>query len=196
MRARMKYAARRLLHLVPVLAGLSLLSFALLYLSPGDPAQKKLTAQGIAVSQEVLEQAREEMGLHDPFWQQFLRWLGSALRGDLGASYKDGLPVAGKLLSACRNTLLLAACAMAVSVLIALPLGVGSAVKRGHLPARFLDLLSFAGNSVPNFLVAALLMYFLCVRLRWFPILAKGSVRGLSLPVLSLAVPLTASLTR
>lgn len=196
MSGRVKYTAARLLQLVPILLGLSLLAFALLCLSPGDPAQKRLTSQGIAVSREVLEQTREEMGLNQPFWRQFLQWLGNTLRGDLGTSYKDGLPVAGKLLAACGNTIVLAACSLALSLLLALPLGVLAAVKRRGLADRLIGLTSFIGSSIPNFLLAAGLMYLLCVKLRWFPVLAKGSIRGLALPVLSLSIPLAASLTR
>ena len=85
---------RRLVHLAVILLGVSFLTFLLMYISPGDPAQKKLTAQGIAVSPEVLEAARREMGLDRPFLVQYGSWLANALRGDLGASYRDGLPVA------------------------------------------------------------------------------------------------------
>lgn len=79
---------RRLVHLAVILLGVSFLTFLLMYISPGDPAQKKLTAQGIAVSPEVLEAARREMGLDRPFLVQYGSWLANALRGDLGASYR------------------------------------------------------------------------------------------------------------
>ena len=95
-----KTIGRRLVHLVVILLGVSFLAFLLMYISPGDPAQKKLTAQGVAVSQQVLDAARQEMGLDRPFLVQYGDWLLSALRGDLGSSYKDGLPVSGKLAAA------------------------------------------------------------------------------------------------
>ena len=88
---------KRLAHLAVVILGVSFLTFLLMYIAPGDPAQKKLTAQGVAVSQEVLEATRQEMGLDRPFLARYGDWLWSALRGDLGVSYKDGLPVSGKL---------------------------------------------------------------------------------------------------
>ena len=92
-----KYIGRRLLHLVGILIALSFLTFLLMYLAPGDAATKKLNAQGIAVSQEVLEAARKEMGLDRPFLVQYADWALKVLRGDLGSSYKDGMSVAGKL---------------------------------------------------------------------------------------------------
>ena len=92
-----KYIAKRMLHLVGILIALSFLTFLLMYLAPGDAATKKLNAQGIAVSQEVLEQTRKAMGLDRPFLVQYGDWAVHVLRGDLGNSYKDGQSVAGKL---------------------------------------------------------------------------------------------------
>ena len=92
-----KYIGKRMLHLVGILIALSFLTFLLMYLAPGDAATKKLNAQGIAVSQEVLEQTRKAMGLDRPFLVQYGDWAVHVLRGDLGNSYKDGQSVAGKL---------------------------------------------------------------------------------------------------
>ena len=102
-----KQILKRLLHLAVIIIGLSFLTYLLMYISPGDPALKKLNAQGITVSEETLEAAREEMGLNEPFLARYAQWLGNALTGDLGTSYKDGMPVAGKLTHALRYTCLL-----------------------------------------------------------------------------------------
>lgn len=191
-----KKSVRKLFRLFPVLLGLSILAFALMYLSPGDPAQKRLTAQGVAVTREVLETTREEMGLNDPFWIQYFRWLGGVIRGDLGKSFRDGFNVSEKLLSAGGKTLVLTGVSLGLSLLLAIPLGVLSAVKKGKLWDRLLSVFSFLGNSIPNFLLAALLLYVFCVRLKWLPVLAKDTFQGLLLPVLSLTLPQTAALTR
>lgn len=190
-----KYILQRILQLIPVLLGLTILSFALLYLSPGDPAQKKLMAGGVAVSQEVLEETREEMGLNEPFWKQYQVWAAGVLRGDLGVSYKDGMPVAEKLGNALKNTLLLSGCTLLLAVMTAIPLGVYGAVRRNSFSDHLIRFVSFVGNSVPNFLVSVMLMYFFCIRLKWFPVIAKNSIEGLVLPVLSLTIPLACRLT-
>ena len=187
---------RRLVHLAVILLGVSFLTFLLMYISPGDPAQKKLTAQGIAVSPEVLEAARREMGLDRPFLVQYGSWLANALRGDLGASYRDGLPVAGKLAGAMGNTLMLALVSLTAALLVSLPLAVWTAVHRDGIADRLVRLFSFVGNSLPNFLLSVLLMYLFCIRLRLLPVIADGSDRGLLLPCLTLAVPLCSHFTR
>ena len=131
-----KQILKRLLHLAVIIIGLSFLTYLLMYISPGDPALKKLNAQGISVSEETLEAAREEMGLNEPFLVRYAQWLGDALTGDLGTSYKDGLPVADKLVHALRYTLILSAGSLAVSLIVALPLSVISAVKKDRQRRR------------------------------------------------------------
>lgn len=187
---------KRLAHLAVVILGVSFLTFLLMYISPGDPAQKKLTAQGVAVSQEVLEATRQEMGLDRPFLTQYGDWLGSALRGDLGVSYKDGLPVSGKLAGAMGRTFVLALTSLALALLVSLPLAVWTAVRRGGIADHAVRFFSFIGNSLPNFLLSVLLMYFFCIRLKLLPVIANGSVRGLLLPCLALTIPLCSRFTR
>ena len=167
-----------------------------MYISPGDPALKKLNAQGISVSEETLEAAREELGLNEPFLVRYAQWLGSALTGDLGTSYKDGLPVTGKLLHALRYTLILSAGSLAVSLMIALPLAVITAVKRGGILDNTVRFLSFVGNSLPNFLISVLLMYFFCVKTRLLPVIAGESIKGLIMPCLALAIPMCSRFIR
>ena len=159
-------------------------------ISPGDPALKKLNAQGISVSEETLEAAREEMGLNKPFLVRYADWLGNALTGDLGTSYKDGLPVADKLVHALRYTLILSAGSLAVSLIIALPLALISAVKKDGIADNIVRVLSFIGNSLPNFLISVLLMYFFCVKTRLLPVIADESLKGLLMPCLALAIPM------
>lgn len=185
-----KYILKRLIHLVWILLAVSFLTFLLLYLAPGDAAAKKLTAQGVAVSEEVLERTREEMGLNRPFAVQFGDWALHVLRGDLGASYKDSLPVAGKLAGGLRHTLLLALSALALALIVALPLSILTALKKDGVLDYVVRFLSFIGNSMPNFLISVVLMYFFCVRLRLLPVVADRSVRGLLLPALALAIPM------
>ena len=184
------------MHLIGILIALSFLTFLLMYLSPGDAASKKLSAQGVAVSEEVLEKTREEMGLNRPFFVQYLEWLLGVLKGNLGTSYKDGLPVSEKIGKALGFTVSLALGALALSLFISLPLSILTAVKKDSVLDYVIQFLSFIGNSLPNFLIAVLLMYFLCVRARLFPVIADRSLKGLFLPSLSLAIPMTGRFIR
>ena len=186
----LKYIAKRLLHLAGILVAISFLTFLLMDLAPGDAAVKKLNAQGIAVSQEVLDKTRADMGLDRPFLVQYGDWVWHALRGDLGNSYKDGTSVAGKLGKAMGNTALLALGSLALSLLVSLPLAMLTAVKRDSVPDYVLRFFSFVANSLPNFLISVLLMYFLCVKARLLPVVADKNLKGLLLPALALSIPM------
>lgn len=190
------YVIKRLLHLIPVLLGVSFLTFTLLYIAPGDPAQQRLMSNGVVVSEEVLNHLRQEMGLDKPFGTQYARWLYDLLRGDLGTSYRDGMDVSKKLKDAFGYTVVLSSISIGMSLMIALPLGICAAVRRGRLIDKLIRMFSFIGNSIPNFLICILLMYFLCIRLRWFPIIAQQNIRGLLLPTLSLVIPMASRLIR
>ena len=187
---------KRLLHLVVILLGVSFLTYLLLYLAPGDPAQKKLTAQGVAVSQEVLDATRQQMGLDRPFLMQYGSWLLGLFRGDFGASYKDGLPVAPRLLNALMYTAVLALSSLALSLAVALPLALVTAVRKNGILDHIVQFLTFVGNSLPNFLLSVLLMYFLCIRVKLLPVIASKSFKGLLLPCLALAIPMCSRFIR
>ena len=190
------YVGKRLLQLIPILIGLTFLVFTLLYIAPGDPAQRKLTAQGVAVSKQVLEQTREEMGLNRPFLVRYGDWLLGVLRGDFGASYKDGMPVLPKLMRCMGKTLVLAAGSLLLALVVSVLLGVLTAARRGGVIDRLVRLLTFVGNAMPNFLVSVLLMYYLCIQVNLFPVIAKGTVQGLFLPALALAIPMASRFIR
>lgn len=179
-----------------IVIGLSFLTYLLMYISPGDPALKKLNAQGITVSEETLAEARHDMGLDKPFLVRYGQWLAGALHGDLGNSYKDGLPVAQKLVHALRYTLILSSASLALALIVAVPLAVLTAVRKNGVLDYIVRFLSFIGNSMPNFLISVLLMYFLCVKFKLLPVIADESVRGLILPCLALSIPICAQFIR
>lgn len=185
-----KYIAKRLLHLAGILIAVSFLTFLLMYLAPGDAAVKKLNAQGIAVSQEVLDRTRADMGLDRPFLVQYGDWAWKVLRGDLGASFKDGTSVAGKLGKAMGYTALLALGSLALALLVSLPLALLTVLKKDTAADYILRFFSFVANSLPNFLISVLLMYFLCVRTRLLPVVADKSLKGLLLPAAALSIPM------
>lgn len=185
-----KYIGKRLLHLIWIMVAISFLTFLLMYLAPGDAAMKKLNAQGMSVSEEVVEKMREDMGLNRPFLVQYGGWAWKALRGDLGTSYKDDFPVAGKLGTALGFTAMLALGSMVISLIISLPLAILTALKRDTWLDYVIRFLTFFGNSMPNFLISVLLMYFLCVKAKLFPVVADKSFKGLLLPALALSIPM------
>ena len=190
------YVGKRLLHTVGIMLAVSFITFLLAYLSPGDAAMKKLNAQGVAVSQEVLENTRKNLGIDRPFLAQYVDWAGHALRFDLGNSFKDGFPVAGKLIKGLKNTAILTVSGILLSLLISLPLAVVCAVRKDSWLDHLIRLLSFICNSLPNFLISVLLIYFLCVKAKLLPVVADKSLHGLILPCTALSIPICSRFVR
>ena len=155
-----KQIAKRFLELIVLLVVLSMLTFLLMYLAPGDPAEKRLSSQGVAVTKEVLNAERERMGLMRPLMERYFITMKGLLHGDFGVSLKDDLPVAPKLVKGLKNTIVLALFSLLLSLVISVPLGVYSAVKENSIFDHIVRLFSFIGNSLPNFLLSVLLMYF------------------------------------
>jgi len=191
-----RYVLRRLLSLLPVLLGVTLLTYGLMYLSPQNPVEMMLQGQGTAPDPDVVAAMRSQLGLDRPFLVQYFNWLWNFVRGNMGTSYIDGASVAGKLLTALPNTLKLTATSVVVTVLLSVPLGILTAVKQGKLIDFIIRFLSFVGNSLPNFIVSLLLLYFFALKLGWFPILSTGSWVSLVLPTLALAIPMTGKYIR
>ncbi len=191
-----KYVFKRIVQLVPILFGLSFMVFGLLYLSPGDPALKYLTQREEGVSREELALVRQRMGLDRPFAVRYGQWLFNVLRGEWGLSYRDGRPVSEKLRKAAGYTAALASAAMVLSLLVSTPLGVLAAVRHGTAVDGLIRRISFVGNSMPNFLVSVVLMYLLCIRARIFPVIARGTLQGLTLPALAVSVPVSGRFIR
>ena len=191
-----KQIAKRIVELIIILIVLSFLTFLLMYLAPGDPAEKRLSSQGVAITKEVLQAEQERMGLLRPFFVRYGEWFGSVLHGDFGVSFKDDLPVAPKLINGLKNTSILALASLLLALFVSIPLGILSAVKKNSLLDHIVRLLSFVGNALPNFLISVLLMYVFCIKFDLFPVVASGSIQGLCLPALSLAIPMAGRFTR
>lgn len=192
-----KYIIKRLVNLIPVLLALTFLVFLLMSLTPGDPALLRLTAAGTPVTDELLQATREEMGLNQPFITRYLQWLGNIVtRLDFGISYADDMPIFPKLMKALRNTLMLAAASTVFSCAIAIPLGIITAIKRDTAVDNIVRVFTFTGNAMPNFLIALLLMYLFCIKVKLFPVIAKGSIKGLFLPTLALSIPMISRFAR
>ena len=152
---------------------------------------------GSAVSQEVVDAARAELGLDKPFLTQYFVWLGNLLRGDMGTSYVSGREVFSTFISKLPATLLLTVTSILLTVVISVPLGILAAVKQNRFTDYLIRAASFLGNSMPNFFVALLLMYFFAIRLNWFPVIAGGvSLQSVAMPSLTLAIAMSAKYLR
>lgn len=193
----MKRLINRLIQLVITLIGVSFLTFCLTYLSPGDPAAMVLEASDTIVSQEVIEQTREEMGLNDPFLVQYGNWLLGVVQGDMGISYSTKKPVMEKLMEGFAGTVLLALTTIILIMVISIPLGIFSATHRNKIPDFLVRIFSFIGVSIPSFWVGLILLYIFGLKLGLVLIAtAKVSFSGLILPALTLAIYQSAKYTR
>ena len=191
-----RYALRRLLQLIPILIGITFLSFAMMRLAGSDAVTEMYANKG-AVSQEVIDLKRAELGLDKPFVTQYFAWLGGMLRGDMGVSYVSGRDVFQTFVSKLPATLLLTALSILLTIVISIPLGVLAAVRHDKITDYCLRFLSFIGNSLPNFFVALLLMQLLAIKLNWLPVISSGtSIRSAMMPTLTLAISMSAKYMR
>ena len=189
----LKYIGKRLLMMIPVIIGVVFIIFAIMELTPGDPVMMILGEGAPIEAQEAL---REEMGLNDPFFVRFARYVVDALHGDLGESYTSGLPVFQEILTRMPYTLSLATFSICVAVIIGLPIGILSAVKRYSLTDNLTLAISLTVTSMPGFFLAMLLMMIFCIKLGWLPMMGLSSPKHYILPVIASASSTTASLMR
>ena len=191
-----KYVLHRFLQLIPVLIGITFLSFAMMRLAGSDAIIELYGDKG-AVAEEIIAAKQAELGLDKPFLTQYLAWVGGMMRGDMGVSYVSGKEVFGTFISKLPATLLLTALSIGMTVVISIPLGVLAAVRHDRFTDYFLRFFSFVGNSLPNFFVALLLMQVFSIKLKWLPVISKGlSVQSAMLPTLTLAIAMSAKYMR
>jgi peptide/nickel transport system permease protein len=195
------YVARRLVLLIPTLLGISIVSFLLIHVAPGDPATAIL---GVLATPEMIEQFRLDHHLNDPLPIQYLSWLGNVLRGDLGYSLVTPVPVSTLLSTQFPPTILLTLFTVVLAVPIAIATGVWSAVRRGKLVDSVSRATWLFGLSMPSFWLGLLLILLFGVELQWLPVGGYVSpaddpvecLRSLFLPALTLALPLAAVVSR
>jgi peptide/nickel transport system permease protein len=191
------YAVKRLLQLIPILFAITFLSYGMMRLAGSDVVEQKMENTGGTVSQEMIDAAREELGLDKPFIVQYVTWLGKLARGDMGVSYVSGKPVFSTFVSKLPATLLLAVVSILLTVIVSIPLGIWSAVNQNRAADYVIRTASFVGNSLPNFFVSLLLMYFFAIRLNWFPVISRDvSLQSVALPSITLAIAMSAKYLR
>lgn len=191
------YALKRLLQLIPILLAITFLSYGMMRIAGSDVIEQKMENTGETLSQEIIDAAREELGLDKPFVVQYFTWLGNLLRGDMGTSYVSNKPVFSTFVSKLPATLLLTVVSILLTVVISIPLGIWAAVKQNKATDYVIRTASFIGNSLPNFFVSLLLMYLFAIRLGWFPVISKGiSLQSVALPAFTLAIAMSAKYLR
>ena len=180
---------KKIFQIIIVLLGISFLTFALIYLSPGDPAEIMLTACGNIPTPELVAQTRIELGIDKPFLTQYRDWLLKICRGDMGYSYSLKVPVWGKLISNFFITLKLAVASLFLMVIISIPLGVLAAINRNKKIDYFVRGFTFIGISVPSFWLGLIL--------KLVPIAGgTANLKALILPAVTLALSMSAKYTR
>lgn len=187
---------KRVLQLVSVLFFLSLLTFILMKLAPGDPVLLMLEADTVAVTQADEEELRRELGFDKPVIVQYGMWLLQVVQFDLGYSYMKGKPVLDEIMYRLPATLQLTAGGLIVMLLIAVPLGTLSAKYRGKWPDHVSRIFALTGASVPLFWLGLLLIYLFAYKLHWLPMMGKGTFKQMILPSLTLGIGLSAEYSR
>lgn len=192
----MKYVYKRLLQLIPVLIGITFLSFAMMRIAGSDAITELYGDKG-AVAQEIIDAKKAELGLDKPFLQQYFSWLGGLITGDMGTSYVSGKAVFPTFVSKLPATMLLTLLSIVTTIMISIPLGVLAAVKHDKWVDYVLRFISFVGNSLPNFFVALLLMQLFSIQLNWLPVISNGiGLKSAIMPTLTLAIAMSAKYMR
>ena len=191
-----KYIVRRLLQLIPILIGITLLSFALMQSSKTDAVDLIYKDAGNVASEEVKEQIRQELGLDKPFIVQYTTWLGNVLKGDMGMSYVMKKPVFSEFMKRLPNTIALTITSIVVTFVVSVPLGILSAVKQNKPADYVIRFLSFTGNSLPGFFLSLILIYVFSLKLNLLPVMGNNGFKSIILPTLTLAISMSAKYTR
>ncbi|WP_322493983.1 ABC transporter permease [Chloroflexus sp.] len=202
----LQYIIRRILIAIPTLLVISIVIFAILALAPGDPLAQ--LALNPAIPESTRELIRIQFGLDQPWPVRYVRWLTSLMRGDWGFSFSTRGPVLDLIWQRLPQTLTVVGTAYLIAVLLAIPIGIISAVKQYSIFDNVATFFAFVGFSVPSFFTGLVLMLVFAINLKWFPIVYNTTlqivdwdtftqqVRQMTLPVMVLVVQQTAALTR
>ena len=193
-----KQILARIGQIVLVLLGISFITFALVMLAPGDVVRQMIAGnEDIIVSQAEINALRAELGLDKPFFFQYLDWLGRALQGNLGFSYMVKKPVVEALWEGLPGTVLLSLASLFMMMVVSIPAGIYSAVKRGSIVDNIVRIFTFMGVSMPGFWVGLMLLWIFGLKLDLLPIVGgEISLETLIMPSLTLAIAMASKYTR
>ena len=189
----LRYIGKRLLTMIPILLVVAIVIFCLMDFVPGDPVQIML---GDSATPAQIEEARERLGLNDPFLVRMADYLKGLLRLDFGTSYIFGMPVGPELMSRFPRTVTLALLCVSVSVIIGVPIGIACAMNANKLVDRIWMFLTLLGNSMPGFWLALMLVILFAVKLKWLPSNGIGGPEYFVLPVIANSLGSFASIAR
>lgn len=193
----LNYTLQRLLQLIPILFGITFLSFLLMYMAGSDAVTEMYTNRGVEVAQEIIDAKKADLGLNLPFFQQYLSCLQAMLHGNMGTSYVTGEAVLESFLRKLPATILLTTLSILLTVVISLPLGILAAVRHNKAEDLVLRFCSFIGNAMPNFFVAMLLMQLLGIQLNLLPVISGGTDwQSTIMPTMTLAIAMSAKYLR
>lgn len=177
-----RYIIKRLLQIIPVIIGVAILIFTIMYFVPGDPAQALASAEA---SEAEIEALREQMGLNEPYIIQLKDYLIELLHFDLGTSYQYNSPVIDEIVIRFPRTLVFALCCMVIRVAVGIPLGMSAAVHQNKLSDRICMFFALVGISLPDFWVGLMLVLLFAVRLGWLPAYGIGGLQYYILPAIA-----------
>lgn len=195
----LKKIAASLLQTVAVLIGITLITFFILYMAPGNPAEIWLTggdANVGQISEEAIKAQEEKMGLDKSFFVQYGNWLAKVCKGDMGISMSTSRPVAEELAEHIIPTLQLTFTSLFLTILISVPLGIYCAVYKDRWLDNIVRSISFIGISMPSFFISLLLLWYFCLEKRIFTIIATEDWKGMVLPTAVLVIQCSSKLTR
>ena len=187
-----RYTIKRLLYLIPILFGVTFLTFLMLYLAPSDPISMKYSSMATVGDSKYIEEKKEEMGLNDSFIKQYVRWSKNVLSGDFGISTKYNVPVKDEIAKRLPKTLALTGTSILITIFLAFPLGIISAKYKNKWIDYIIRFFSFTGISIPSFWLGLMLMYIFSVKFKLLPIVGSKGIKSLILPSVTLSVWLVA----
>lgn len=188
-----KYVLKRLVLLVPVIFGITLIVFSILQLTPGDPGRLIL---GNLAPQESVNQLNNELGYNKPLIVKYVNYMTHAVRGDFGVSYRTGIPVANEIIHRFPTTLLLALLTIITAVAIGVPLGILSAVKQYSAIDSISVVLAMLMSAIPGFWLGLMMIILFSIKLGWLPTSGIDSLKSFIMPTLILAIPASAEFLR
>ena len=192
----LRYILKKTGSFLIVLVGITFISFLLSYLSPSDPVEIMMKKNGNMVSEEVIRKKREELGLDKPFPVQYAKWVKGILEGDFGTSYKSKKPVLQEIKKCIPYTVRLTVLSMFLTILISTPIGILCAKYKDRLLDNIFRFITYLFSSLPSFFLALVLMYLFSLKLKLFPVIAKGNKSGIVMPALVLSLTLASCYIR
>jgi nickel transport system permease protein len=183
-----QYILKRLLFIVPLLIGISFVSFSLMSLSPSDPAEVTLRVNDVTVTPEALVQMRQELGLDKPWNERYILWFTGVLHGDFGLSYATKTPVMDEILHALPTTLTLALITLILVLIIGFGLGIVCALYEGSMSDKIIRFFIFISTAMPSFWLGLLLVWFFAFHLNLLPTSGFEGMQGMILPAITLSL--------